>query len=181
MDAKDYQHLAKVFLGAAILLLGSWLFAGEDILSELGEEMVAPDGTIDRVIDGDTVDVVVDGEVVRVRLIGIDTPEVVDPRKEVECFGAEASQHLKDLLTDEMIVLEYDASQGRVDRYGRELAYIILSDGRNLAEEMLRDGFAYEYTYDTPYKHQELFKNAEQDARDSERGLWSSETCGGNR
>jgi micrococcal nuclease len=180
MDGKDYQHLLQIIAGVVLLLLGS-LFLVSDEQETLGYEETPENGTVDRVVDGDTVDVVIDERVVRVRLIGIDTPETLDPRKEVQCFGLEATQHLKDLLVDQTVTLEYDESQGLVDKYDRALGYLKLDDGTNIAERMLRDGFAYEYTYDDPYKYQEVFKNAEQDARDSERGLWSSETCGGNR
>ena len=54
---------------------------------------------VTRVVDGDTIDVSVDGKVKRLRLIGINTPETVDPRKLVECFGVEASNKAKTLLT----------------------------------------------------------------------------------
>lgn len=180
MDAKDYQHVFQMIAGALILLLGSWIFVNPDTQAEL-VTLASPDGSVDRVVDGDTLDIVIDGEVKRVRLIGIDTPETVDPRKPVQCFGAEASQHLKELVDGQQVTVEYDASQGTVDKYGRDLVYLTLPDSTNVGERMLQDGFAYEYTYDKPYELQEVFKNAEQDARDNERGLWSSETCGGNR
>ncbi|MEK7183675.1 MAG: thermonuclease family protein [Patescibacteria group bacterium] len=180
MDAKDYQHVFQIIAGILVLLLGSLFLQPEEEEQPVFAEILV-DGTIDRVIDGDTVDVVVGREVIRARLIGIDTPETVDPRKEVQCFGLEATRHLKDLLADQKVTVEYDESQGLVDKYDRALVYLKLADGTDVGEQMLRDGFAYEYTYDNPYKYQELFKNAEQDARDSERGLWSRETCGGNR
>ncbi|MDQ5952619.1 MAG: micrococcal nuclease [Patescibacteria group bacterium] len=153
----------------------------EAMLFEEPEENVADVAIVQRVIDGDTVDVLWQGEEMRLRLIGMDTPETVDPRKPVQCFGKEASQHAHNLLDGQSVELEFDASQGEVDKYGRILAYILLPSGKNFAEVMLRDGYAYEYTYDKSYKYQNIFKNAEQDARDSERGLWSSETCGGKR
>src|SRR3989344_1151435 len=52
-----------------------------------------------KVVDGDTVDLSINGKVERVRLIGMNTPETVDPRKPVECFGKEASNRAKELLT----------------------------------------------------------------------------------
>jgi len=180
MDAKDYQHILKIFAALLVFVLGSvFMTSGESEATEEPEILV--NGSLNRVIDGDTVDIVVEDEVVRVRLIGIDTPETVDPRKEVQCFGVEASNYLAQLLEGKQVTLEHDVTQGEVDRYGRELGYLILEDGTNVGEKMLREGFAYEYTYDDVYAHQNLFKNAEQDARDNERGLWSSETCGGNR
>jgi micrococcal nuclease len=183
MDAKDYQHVIKALGGLILLVLGVFRLQFEEPVEQVEpvEPEILVNGSIDRVIDGDTVDVVLDGEVTRVRFIGIDTPETVDPRKEVQCFGAEASQHLADILAGQLVTLEYDSTQGEVDKYGRALAYVVLADGTNVGEKMLRDGFAYEYTYDDTYELQEVFKNAEQDARDSGSGLWSSETCGGNR
>lgn len=184
---------AAVFLILALVLLTpeelQTLFSADSADTSLDPASVVGggaateqvDGTIDRVIDGDTVDVVLGGEVKRFRLIGIDTPEVVDPRKPVQCFGQEASAHLKNMLVDQIVTIEYDASQGEIDKYGRSLGYLFLTDGTNVAEKMILDGYGYEYTYDKPYKYQNIFKIAEQDARDSERGLWSSETCGGSR
>lgn len=199
MSASNQQNILRSLAAAIFLLMGFALFGVEGFgellkMSEsetsIGDEAQTDDldleadradGTIDRVIDGDTVDIVIDGEVERFRLIGIDTPETVDPRKPVQCFGKEASQHLSSLLDGQVVKVERDSSQGEVDKYGRGLAYLILNDGTNVAEKMLLDGFAYEYTYNKPYEQQINFKNAEQDARDSERGLWSSDTCGGKR
>lgn len=90
-----------------------------------------------RVVDGDTV---VLESIGRVRLIGIDTPETVDPRKPVEYFGVEVSARLRAMLSGERIRLEFD--QTRRDRYGRILAYLYLSDGRFVNREMVREGFA---------------------------------------
>src|SRR3954468_21986973 len=69
-----------------------------------------------RVVDGDTVDVQFDdGKIERLRLIGIDTPEVVDPRKAVECYGREASQHAHEMLDGQSVSIETDPSQGYRD------------------------------------------------------------------
>jgi hypothetical protein len=71
-----------------------------------------------RVVDGDTVDVAFDdGRVERLRLIGIDTPEVVDPRKPVQCFGREASAHANELLDGQTVSLELDPTQDDRDIY----------------------------------------------------------------
>lgn len=145
------------------------------------EEPVAHTGNVSRVVDGDTVDIELDGEVTRVRLLGIDTPEVVDPRKPVQCFGQEASDHLHALLDGQDVTLEYDDSQGVTDKYDRTLAYVLLDGEKNINEQMIRDGFAYEYTYRDAYRYQMEFRNAEREAREGKKGLWSSETCGGQR
>ena len=125
-----------------------------------------------RVVDGDTVVVRNGDEEESVRLIGIDTPETVHPNKSVECFGREAADYMKQLLVDTRIILESDPSQGDRDRYGRLLRYLILPDGTNVNERMIRNGYAREYTYRTPYVYQSVFKNAENDAREHGRGLW---------
>jgi len=138
-----------------------------------------PTARVVRVVDGDTVDVRLDGQVVRLRLIGIDTPEVVDPRRAVECFGREASAKAHELLDGQTVTLEADTTQDDVDRYGRLLRYIWLPDGRLFNQEMIGQGYAFEYTYRVPYKYQAEFKQAELDAREQQRGLWSQQTCAG--
>lgn len=130
-----------------------------------------------KVVDGDTIDVKIDGEVERLRLIGINTPETVDPRKPVECFGFEASNKAKELLTGEFVTLESDDTQQEKDRYGRLLRYVILPDGTNFNEYMIAEGFAYEYTYRNPYLYQLEFKQAEAQAKTNNKGLWNTETC----
>jgi micrococcal nuclease len=67
-----------------------------------------PGATMARVVDGDTVDVIFDGKILRVRLIGIDTPEIVDPRKPVECFGREASARAHELLDGQTVLLAFE-------------------------------------------------------------------------
>jgi len=138
-----------------------------------------PSATVARVIDGDTVDVSLDRQTVRVRLIGIDTPETVDPRKPVECFGREASAQAHALLDGQTVFLEEDPTQDSVDRYGRALRYVWLSDGRLFNLEMVARGYAFEYTYNLPYKYQAQFKQGERDAREQGRGLWAPSACNG--
>jgi endonuclease YncB( thermonuclease family) len=144
-------------------------------------QAVGTGGTVTRVVDGDTVDVALEnGPIERVRLIGIDTPETVDPRTPVQCFGHEASAHAKELLDGQTVFLETDPSQGDRDRYGRLLAYIWLLDGRDFGEAMIADGFAHEYTYALPYAHQDAYRAAQDSAISAQAGLWSADTCAGD-
>lgn len=133
-----------------------------------------------KVVDGDTLEVRKDGGIVKVRLIGINTPETVDPRRSVQCFGREASAEAHRLLDGQSVSLETDPSQDTYDKYGRLLAYVYLPDGTLFNERMIAAGFAHEYTYNVPYKYQAQFKAAEQAAREARRGLWSPETCAGD-
>jgi endonuclease YncB( thermonuclease family) len=132
------------------------------------------------VVDGDTVKLSIDGTTQTIRLIGMDTPETVDPRKPVQCFGKEASNKAKELLTGRSVRIETDASQGTLDKYGRTLGYIFRDDGLFYNKYMIEQGFAHEYTYNIPYKYQSEFKAAEKSARENQKGLWSPDTCNGD-
>jgi micrococcal nuclease len=134
---------------------------------------------VKKVVDGDTVQVTIDGKDEVLRLIGINTPETVDPRKPVECFGAEASAKSKEILNGKNVSLEADETQSDRDKYDRLLRYIYLEDGTNFNKLMIQEGYAYEYTYGTPYKYQAEFKKAQQEAKDAKRGLWAEDTCNG--
>ena len=113
---------------------------------------------ISKVVDGDTIDISQGEDVIRVRLIGINSPESVDPRRPVECYGKEASQRAKELLSGKSVTIELDPSQGKYDKYGRLLAYAYLPDGTSFNQEMINEGYAYEYTYNKEYKYQKTFK-----------------------
>ena len=130
-----------------------------------------------KVVDGDTLTILKDGENITLRLIGLDTPETVDPRKPVQCFGKEASEKAKRLLADTLVRIETDPSQGDLDKYGRTLAYTFLPDGTNFNMLMIAEGYGHEYTYNLPYKYQEEFKDAERKAREEKKGLWADDAC----
>lgn len=137
--------------------------------------------TVDRVIDGDTIVVHRSSGRLTVRALGIDTPETHDPRKPVQCFGPQASAYAERTLADQQISLSFDAAAGRLDKYGRTLAYIWL--GRLLYnQEAIRLGYAHEYTYDQrhPYQRRAAFAAAQADAQTHHRGLWAPTTCDGD-
>lgn len=134
-----------------------------------------------QVVDGDTIKVDINGKTETLRLIGLDTPETVDPRKVVQCFGLEASNKAKEILTGKKVRLEADNTQGELDKYNRLLRYVFLEDGTLYNKLMIAEGYAHEYTYDSkPYKYQAEFKQAEDSAREAGRGLWSATACNGN-
>ncbi len=136
---------------------------------------------VEHVVDGDTIEVRIDGRMQKIRLIGMDTPEVVDPRKTVQCFGREASAQAHRLLEGQVVRLEYDVQVGERDKYNRLLGYVFLIDGTNYAEKMIREGYAHEYTYQgQAYKYQATYKAAEAEAEATGRGFWSSTTCSGD-
>lgn len=131
------------------------------------------------VADGDTIKIDYNGKRTTVRLIGVNTPESVDPRRPVQCYGKEAAAWTKQQLTGQTVVLEADPSQANRDKYGRLLRYVFLPDGTNFNQYLITNGYAYEYTYDNPYKYQAAFRRAQSEAQQAKRGLWADNTCAG--
>ena len=126
-----------------------------------------------RVIDGDTIELE-SGQ--KVRYIGIDTPETVDPRRDPQCFGQEASLQNKKLVEGKDIYLEKDISQ--TDKYGRLLRYIYLEENEiSINEQLIKEGYAVASSYPPDIKYQEKLKTAEQEARDNQKGLWREGVC----
>lgn len=180
---QSVKLLPKRWRGPAILII-ALLVAGISFWSAQQAKNQPPspkvDGSIVKVIDGDTVQVVVSGQTKTVRMIGVDTPEVVDPRKPVQCFGKEASKQSHALLDNQVVSLQSDPTQDDTDKYGRLLRYVYLSDGTLVNLKLIQTGYAHEYTYDIPYQKQDQFKQAQQQAEQQQLGLWSPDTCNGN-
>lgn len=130
-----------------------------------------------RIIDGDTIEVLINSKKEIVRLIGIDAPEIKDPREAVECFGKEATDKAKEILGGKEIMLESDPTQGERDKYGRLLRYVFVDD-LNFNKLMISEGYAHEYTYQSnPYKYQLEFESVEVEAREGKKGLWADNVC----
>ena len=130
-----------------------------------------------EVIDGDTLTVDFGDRIETVRLLGIDTPESVDPTRPIQCFGTEATTQLAGLVPPGTpVTIERDADPR--DRYGRLLAYVFRTDdGLFVNHEMLRGGFADISIYEPNTAYRTLFTKSVVGARTAETGLWGS--CGG--
>ena len=137
----------------------------------------AGDFIVTRVVDGDTIVVSDATTSYTIRLIGVNTPETVDPRSEVECFGMEASNKMKELVEYKKVRLEQDPTQGNKDRYSRLLRYVYRDDGLFINKWLIEEGFAYEYTYNTPYRFQAEFKQSQRNAQSGNKGLWNEMIC----
>jgi len=93
---------------------------------------------VTRVVDGDTI-VLSPND--KVRLIGVDTPETVHPKKIVQCYGKEAKEFTQNAVSEQKIRLVLDdahAGRRHKDRYGRTLGYVYLQDGMMLNAELIR-------------------------------------------
>jgi micrococcal nuclease len=134
-----------------------------------------PDGAavkVERVVDGDTVVIRLDGRSVKVRLIGVDTPETVDPRRPVQRFGHEASDFLRRLVEGRTVRVEHEPAGVRQDRYGRELLYLFREpDGLFVNREIVARGYGHALTK-YPFRFADDFRAAERQAREQQLGLW---------
>ena len=133
-----------------------------------------------RAVDGDTIEVLIDGskENVKVRLLGIDTPESVDPRKPVQCFGKEASKYTASLVDGKRVRLDADPKADEVDRYGRLLRNVILANGTDLNASLVADGYAHAYlSFPLDVRRKAELTRLQEDAKLALRGLWNPATC----
>jgi micrococcal nuclease len=143
---------------------------------------VEANATVEHVVDGDTIDVLVDGAEERVRLIGIDTPEIAHaasgnrPAQAAECFGEQASAYTESLLpVGTPVRLERDVVPR--DDYGRVLAYVYrAADGIFVNYEIIRQGYAQPLTIPPNVAFSERMVDAARAAERDDVGLWSD--CG---
>ncbi len=131
-----------------------------------------------RVVDGDTLHLGVadsGGEMTKVRLIGVDAPEMGSGERERMYYAQEATAAAGRLAMGQRVTVYLDQQAGSRDRYERLLAYIQLPDGRFLNEELLSQGFAYA---DLRFKHgyYQKYKQLEASARALKEGLWAHVT-----
>ncbi len=143
-------------------------FKTENIASIIKREKAGGTFLVTRVIDGDTIEIE-GGE--KLRYIGMDTPETVDPRKPIQCFGEEASKKNKELVEGKMVRLEKDVTE--LDKYGRLLRYVY-ADNIFVNLLLVQEGFAHSYAYPPNVKYQSRFIAAERLARKQKKGLWGA-------
>ena len=137
-----------------------------------------------RVVDGDTIDVLRDGDTVdeKVRFLGVNTPETVDPRRAVQCFGKQASNFMKALLTDQRVRLEADPEADEHDKYHRLLRNIILADGTDVNASLVKAGYAYAYvSFPQNKARKKQLLALQEEAKIQKRGLWADDTCAGQK
>lgn len=135
-----------------------------------------------RAVDGDTLDAMLDGETVavKVRLLGVNTPESVDPRRGVECFGKEASHFTASSTAQKRVRLVADAEADERDKYGRLLRNVVLEDGTDFNATLVREGFAYAYVSFPQNKQRKAeLVRLQKAAEVAQRGLWNPQTCNG--
>jgi endonuclease YncB( thermonuclease family) len=131
-------------------------------------------GFVSRVVDGDTLVVQLDGgRAERVRLIGIDTPEVG------RCGAARATKSARALALNKNVVLKGDRTQATRDRYRRLLAYAWLPGGKDFGFQQLKRGLARVYVFDKPFERLSAYRRAENIGRNRPGSLSRSCRSGG--
>ena len=161
MKNRGKTLVVMVLVGLAVM--GAYMWS-----NEVGTYRVT------HVYDGDTIVVDMQGASETIRMIGADTPETVDPRKPVQCYGPEASAYTHATLRAGMRVrLVADPLSSDRDRYGRLLRYVYLSDGTLYEEHLIEQGFAHAYI-GFPFSRMQQFIQTEARAKSLKNGLWAA-------
>jgi micrococcal nuclease len=187
MSRKKVSRIFLLLIGLAAAILAKGCgspqagFDGEGKFSlPFGKSRNYEDILVERAVDGDTLKLE-NGE--RVRLIGIDTPEMHESakldrdsrrsgqdKKIIQAMGRRSFRFTKDLVEGKRVRLEFDVEKH--DKYERLLAYVYLKDGTFVNAEIIKQGYASLMTYPPNVKHVDMFKQLYQEARGNNRGLW---------
>jgi endonuclease YncB( thermonuclease family) len=183
--------LSYRYLVACVVLISLSVSGGlalwtvwEDLASTASAVQAQPAGadtqeaTVTRVVDGDTIEVspAVEGTA-DVRLIGVDTPETVDPNEPVQPCGPEASAFTTQQLQRQSVTLEFD--EDRMDDLDRALAYVWVPDldGELFNETLVREGYAKVTIFQPNDKYENRLLTAQEQAKDENLRLWSPNPC----
>ena len=128
--------------------------------------------TINHYVDGDTIAVDMNGSVETVRFIGVDTPETHKPNTPVQCYGPEAADHTRQVISQfGKVRLQADPLDTNRDRYGRLLRYVYLPDGTLLDEQIIKQGYGFAYL-SFPFSKKSIFAADETAAQTAKLGVW---------
>jgi micrococcal nuclease len=164
MHRKHLRPIRAVFTLLAMLCIASPVQPSSDERSD------KPAVTVVAVHDGDTVSVVIGQKTEKVRLLGIDAPEIGQ-----RPWGARAKRHLEGLLkkSEGKGSLEFDVE--RRDKYGRLLAYLRDKDNRLINLEMVENGYAVLFTLSPNVKYADELRKGQRSAREKGLGIWGKD------
>ncbi len=170
LKKRHFSYLKCLFFG---FFLYTWFIpfvAAENTCLSPEEQLAQVDewGSVSKIIDGDTVHLL-DGR--KIRLIGINTPEIGRRGESSQPYGKKAYDALVKILKNhKKIGLTYD--KDRKDRYKRVLAYVNLSDGQSIEQIILSQGLAHSIVVPPNDSRIQCFRNIEKTARQAGHGLW---------
>jgi micrococcal nuclease len=171
MQTKRISNLKKVkFISYLFFILVVIFYLAHERFSLSRQN--APDNfvTVVSVSDGDTVSVILDKRREKVRLIGIDAPELGQ-----KPWGAEAKKYLETLLGSSGWKVELQFDVEKRDKYGRILAYLKTTDGKLINLLMVRNGYAMLFTIPPNVRYAAELRAAQREAREKRLGIWGSE------
>jgi len=167
--------LFAFFIGTYLYFLGFYLTRSSPSLApatsnfaQITDTVATSTEKVTRVIDGDTIEI--EGGI-KVRLIGIDTPEMKNKNRTIDCFATEAKQKVESLLNGKEVVLVKDVSE--TDKYGRLLRYVYLGD-EMINDTLVKEGYARISTFPPDVKFKDQFLTSERQAREAQVGLWQA-------
>ena len=166
---KKQSKLKTINLVSVIFfLLASAFYLVHEIYFVSGQQKVEQFVTVSAVNDGDTVSVIVNKKQEKVRLIGIDAPEIVQ-----KPWGWEAKKFLESVMSSSgwRVRLEFDVDKR--DKYGRILAYLRTADGKLVNLLLVKGGYAMIFTLPPNVRYSSEFRTAQQEAREGRLGIWS--------
>ena len=141
-----------------------------------GEETEKIEVEFYKKVDGDTAQFELDGKIIKVRFLGINTPETVDTTTGVEPYGEQASNYtLERLENANKVELEYDKNSSKEDPYNRILAWIWVDDSL-LQKELIERGLAETYMLQNNYRYAGILQLAEEEAKENKVGIWNDGT-----
>jgi len=167
--ARSRLHFLPLLALAIVVVLARWWWSADHQPAVPPPLMAEGEHPVVRVVDGDTLLLAGD---VRVRLLGVDTPETVKPDHPPEPFGPEASEFTRAFVAAGPMRLTFDRE--RVDRYGRQLAFVWRGD-ECLNEQLIAAGLSpamTKYPYSPTMK--DRFRAAEREAKRKRLGIWST-------
>lgn len=155
--------LFLIVVAATLIILG---FSQYNLISGNQRPDHLPAKVI-KVHDGDTVSIIINRKKEKLRLIGIDAPELRQ-----HPWGTISKKHLNKIFEDSgwSVAVELDIEQR--DKYGRLLGYIWTRDGKMVNLEMIKGGYAVLYTIPPNVKHADGFREAQRTARESGLNIW---------
>jgi micrococcal nuclease len=162
------RAMLSVLLAAALVTMAPARLATPDGGAPRLDEKVR----VVSVHDGDTITVSLGGRSEKVRLVGIQAPELQDERPEYREAAEAARDFARSALKGKTVTLEVDPRQGDRDRYERLLRYVVLPDGTNLNEELVRKGYAKVYDR-FAFTLKQQFKRSEAEAKRQRLGVWN--------
>lgn len=167
--ARKSPKRGKFNLIALVVFIGIVIFSLYHERSSSTERPVSePFVPVIAVHDGDTVSLLIQKKQEKVRLIGIDAPELGQIP-----WGEEAKKHLENLLRSSEWKVRPEFDVEKRDQHGRTLAYLKTADGRFINSLMVRNGYALLYTFPPNVRYVQELRQAQEEAQSKRLGIWS--------